>query len=241
MRLFFPPADTDEFHLLNETLNGVVEKAQKDYFILKEFTENASHEMQTPLAILRSKFDLLIQSDDLTEAQSQTLQGSYDAIQSMKKLNQSLLLLAKIENQQFSGIVTIDIVQAIANKQKQFAEQWKSNGIKVDVKAQPDTIAGDPELIDILLNNLLSNATRHNIKDGFICISVANHTLRIDNSGEAKPLDAGKIFNRFYKTSNSGGQHGLGLSIVKQICEVSAYQCTYHFAPANIHSFTITW
>ncbi len=103
-----------------------INKAQQDYMSLKEFTENASHEMQTPLAVLRSKLDLLIQSEDLTESQSKVIQASYDAINNMKRLNESLLLLAKIENRQFSEQATLLLKPVLLKKQSQFAEQWES-------------------------------------------------------------------------------------------------------------------
>ena len=236
----FSNSRIDEFNLLNTTLSQTINKAQQDYVVLKEFTENASHEMQTPLAVIRSKLDLMIQSEDLTEPQSATLQGAYDAIKSLKKLNQSLLLLAKIENNQFAEKTLIDLDSVVKNKQKQWCEQWQNLHLQLQ-STSACRINGNTELIEILLNNLFSNAIKHNIKDGFIIIELQPFQLSISNSGEAQSLDEQNIFNRFYKGNAVAGSHGLGLSIVKQICDVSGYKYRYYFALPNVHSFIISW
>jgi hypothetical protein len=93
----------DEFNFMNQTLERITGQAQVDYRSLKTFSENASHELQTPLAVIRSKLDLLIQDENLTEQQSIALQSTYNAIQKLTTLNQTLLLLAKIENRQFEN------------------------------------------------------------------------------------------------------------------------------------------
>ncbi len=235
----FPATTIDEFKLLNQTLSVSINKAQQDYFALKEFTENASHELQTPLAVVRSKLDLLIQSEALTEPQSKAIQASYEAINNMKRLNESLLLLTKIENRQFAEQTTIDFENLIKNKLSQFKEQWQSMGLEIRAKTNPAVITGNVQLIDILLNNLFSNATRHNVANGFIHLQLEDSKFTISNSGEAQALDEQQVFNRFYKGNSFTGKHGLGLSIVKQICEVSGYKCSYRFAPPNVHSFVI--
>ena len=237
----FRDSKIDEFQLLNTTLHGVINKAQQDYLVLKEFTENASHEMQTPLAILRSKLDLLIQNEDLTEAQSRTLQGSYEAIRGMKKLNESLLLLAKIDNQQFSDTTVMPLHSILEDKKTQFLEQWQNGGFEVKIHTVEAYITGNQYLVDILLNNLLSNATKHNISGGSIEIHLTQNTIAIINTGVPNALEKNSIFNRFYKGNTGAGKHGLGLSIVKQICEVSGYTCNYQFESPNLHSFLILW
>lgn len=231
----------DEFNLMNTTLQQALNKAQHDYLALKEFTENASHELQTPLAIIGSKLDVMMQSEDLTEPQSRAISGTYDAITQLKKLNQSLLLLAKIENGQFAAGENIDLHQAITDKQNQLAEQWQSRHIVMHTSLEKAIIRGNAHLVDILLNNLFSNAVRHNLPGGFIRLHLQPQRLQISNSGQAKPLNEQFIFNRFYKGNSVSVQHGLGLSIVKQICDVSGYTCSYTFELPNVHSFTITW
>ncbi len=237
----FPLTKIDEFNLLNQTLSASVNKAQQDYLTLKEFTENASHELQTPLAVVRSKLDLLIQSEALTEPQSKAIQASYDAVSNMKRLNESLLLLTKIENRQFREQADINVDELLKNKQAQFEEQWQNLHFKMSGETAKVVITGNAQLFDILLNNLFSNATRHNVANGWICLQLKASQFTITNTGEAQALDAQQVFNRFYKGNSFTGKHGLGLSIVKQICEVSDYKCSYYFALPNEHSFVINW
>ena len=238
----FLHSEIDEFNLLNNTLSQTINKAQQDYISLKEFTENASHEMQTPLAVLRSKLDMMIQSEDLTEKQSSAVSTAYEAINGLKKLNQSLLLLAKIENRQFSEMIQLDLQAIVLNKQRQFCEQWQSENRQVNVTTSAATIYGNPQLTDILLNNLLSNATKHSAKGATITIALQPSELNISNTGKAKALDEQQIFNRFYKGDVvAAGSHGLGLSIVKQICDVSGYVCRYRFIMPDVHSFVISF
>jgi signal transduction histidine kinase len=240
-----PPAFTnsniDEFELLNTTLNNALQKARQDYQVLKEFTENASHELQTPLAVIRSKLDILIQNEQLAESENVAIQGAYKAVQNLSRLNHSLLLLAKIENRQFSEQTTIDLLVLLQDKINQFKELWQSRNISLNMNSAACTITGNPQLIDILLNNLLSNATLHNVSDGFIELNLQPHQLTISNSGDSCPLDEQQIFNRFYKGNTFTGKHGLGLSIIKQICDVSGFTCDYHFQLPATHSFTLQW
>lgn len=237
----FLPTTTDEFNLLNTTLLTTINKAQQDYQLLKEFTENASHEMQTPLAVIGSKLDVIIQSEQLTETQSNAVYAAYEAIKNLKKLNQSLLLLAKIENQQFAEKSSINLEAILQLKQQQFCEQWESRQLKINFRLSPAIIYGNKYLVDILVGNLISNATRHNIRNGFIQVKLQNNKLEISNAGASQPLDEHYIFSRFYKGLTGTGQCGLGLSIVKQICDVSGYWCHYLFELPNVHSFVISW
>jgi signal transduction histidine kinase len=116
----FPSNQIDEFEFMNQTIQKTTNQAQQEYSLLKEFTENASHEMQTPLAIIRSKLDLLIQDENLSEDQSKTMQSAYSAIERLSRLNQSLLLLAKIENNQYAETTRINLTDKITEKLNAF-------------------------------------------------------------------------------------------------------------------------
>lgn len=239
-KLDFTNTDIDEFTYLNLTLNDALSKAQLDYKTLKEFTENASHELQTPLAVIQSKLDILIQNEQLSEAESKTIQGAYDALQGLSKLNQSLLLLAKIENKQFSEQENINIKDLLENKLNQFADLWKSRNIITEINLADKSIVGNNYLTEILLNNLLSNATKHNITNGTITI-LLNDSLEITNTGIEHSLDKSQLFKRFSIQKNAADNHGLGLSIIHQICHASGFSYMYNFQSPNLHSFVITW
>jgi signal transduction histidine kinase len=236
--LNFGRTDIEEFKNLNTILADSLSKARHDYQSLKEFTENASHELQTPLAVIQSKLDILIQNEKVTEAESQVIQSAYNALQGLSKLNQSLLLLAKIENNQFSDKTEIDINELLQNKINQFSEIWKAGNIHVHQSVSSKTITGNFYLTEILLNNLLSNATKHNITGGSVNI-LLQADLQISNTGIEQPLDKDQLFKRFSKQKNAIVNHGLGLSIIQQICIASGYTVVYNFTPPDMHSFSI--
>lgn len=238
--LNFPSTAIDEFSFMNKTLGSATDMARKEYSLLKEFTENASHEMQTPLAIIRSKLDLLIQDENLTEEQSKAVQSTYNAIEKLSKLNQSLLLLAKIENDQFSEITSIDLKQKISEKLDAFQELWRNQNIAVTSYLQDVSIQINSELADILLNNLLSNATRHNFSNGFIKILLKEKELQVSNSSRDKELNSQQMFLRFFSQDKKSRYNGLGLSIIKQICDVSGITIDYSFRE-NQHHFRLSW
>lgn len=238
--LHFDKSNIDEFDLMNNTLEQAVNKAAQDYFVLKEFTENASHELQTPLAVIRSKLDLLIQDEQLSEQQSNAAAEAYEAINKLSKLNQSLLLLAKIENKQFDDAIQVNLKEKVEIKLKHFSELWQSRNIKVQSLLEDSFITMNPALADILLNNLLSNAAKHNVADGIIEIDLKQGSLIISNTGTTQSLDASQLFTRFYKQSAGSDNHGLGLSIVKQICEVSHCNISYSFNEGK-HVFVLKW
>jgi signal transduction histidine kinase len=238
--LHFPSSKIDEFSFMNNTLEKATNRAKKDYLSLKEFTENASHEMQTPLAIIRSKLDLFIQHESLSEDQSKTMQSTYNAVEKLARLNQSLLLLAKIDNNQYAETSAIDLRKKLEEKTEAFHELWQNQNISVSTSLENVVVNMNNELADILLNNLLSNATRHNYPGGFIRIDLKNKQLKITNSSRNThtQLDQQRLFSRFYKQDDKES-NGLGLSIVKQICEISNLKIDYSFEKGN-HFFVLS-
>lgn len=238
--LSFPDTTIAEFAFMNESLLLATQKAELDYLLLREFTENASHEMQTPLSVIRSKLDIMIQEEDLSERQSELARGAYASIKKLSRLNQSLLLLAKIENQQFTNVQTIDLKEKLEEKIAQFQELWQSHNITVKYEGIKSDIPMSPDLLDILLNNLLSNASNHNIPSGQILIVLEQNQLTVSNTGLPVSLDEKRLFMRFYKESLSSNHNGLGLSIVKQISKMSGITATYQFA-GKMHSFILKW
>jgi len=238
--LNLPATTIEEFSFMNESLLLAMGKADRDYLLLKEFTENASHEMQTPLSIIRSKLDMLIQEEGLTDKQSQLAAGAYASIKRLSRLNQSLLLLAKIENRQFNNVMWMDLRREVSEKIGQFEELWVSRHISVTLRLQDSSIEISPDLLDILLNNLFSNATNHNTYDGCIDIETQPGRLVISNTGPDGPLDEERLFSRFYKGSAASGSNGLGLSIIKQISSASSIKTSYQFID-GMHSFVLSW
>lgn len=239
-RLNLTKSTIDEFEELNSSVSQMTDKISNEYETLKAFTDNASHEIQTPIAIIQSKLDLLIQDEAITEKQSKILQAVYDAIQRLNRLNTSLLLLAKIENKQYAAFHKINLKKKTEEKIADFNELWQANKFEVSCTLKDSIILMNYELADILINNLLSNATKHNYNGGKILISLTEYHLMITNTSNEPLLNEEKIFQRFYKPSQSKENNGLGLSIIKQICDASDMIATYYFNEEK-HNFKIQW
>ena len=235
----YPESPIEEFRLMNAHFLQAAENANRDYRNLKEFSENASHELQTPLAIIRSNLDLLAQ-EAVTERQSELLQGIYTSVRRMTRLQESLLLLTKIDNRQFSSVDTIRLDWVLHDKLQQLQELLHARNLQCRYQLTETTLPANRELLDILLNNLFSNAIRHNVPDGEIYTQLETHSLRISNTGTGEALDDNRIFRRFYKNGGQADNNGLGLSIIKQICDTTAMQIQYAFAEGR-HSFTVSW
>ncbi len=229
--------DVDEFRDLDQAVDSMTQKIMRDYESLKNFADNASHEMQTPLAIINSKLDLLIQGPNLDESQVRQLQAIYDGVGRLTKLNQSLLLLSKIENNQFAQISQIDVRTMIEKKLQQMEDLIMARSLQLALDLGRAIIEANEYLADILINNLLNNAIRHNRFAGSLRIKLQAHELEISNEGQPHALDSLEIFERFNKGNASEGT-GLGLAIVKQICDLYHFSVGYHFEN-GIHFFRV--
>ena len=234
-----PDSKIEEFRLMNAHFLKAAENANRDYRNLKEFSENAAHELQTPLAIVRSNLDLLAQ-EQMTEKQSELLQSAYSGIRRMSKLQESLLLLTKIDNRQFGHLGDIRVDLALRDKIQQVQELLHAKNLSCHIDLRETSILANRELLDILLNNLYSNAIRHNVVNGDIITTLRPNSLCVSNTGNYEELDGSRIFRRFYKSTHRGETSGLGLSIIKQICDTTAMSVQYAFDNGR-HAFIISW
>lgn len=231
-------SDIKEFNELNQVLISMTERIKDDYYNLKEYTENASHELQTPIAVIISKMELLLQSECMQEKELKTISDAYEASTRLSRLTNTLLLLSKIGNRQFPEVRKIDLTDII-NTQLSFLEDvMESKKILVETPDEQYFAEMNPYLADILISNLLKNAIRHNHKNGSISIKITENQLTITNSGEKIQGTADDIFKRFYKSSSSDSSVGLGLAIVQKICEVSGFKALYSYED-NLHNFSI--
>ena len=237
----FPPlkTDIDEFRNLDEATRQMTNTISKDYEMLKNFADNASHEMQTPLAIINSKLDLLIQEPGLGLEHHRPIQAMYDAIGRLRQLNQSLLLLTKIENNQFGATEPVDLAALIGKKLEQLEDPMKTRRLVVHTDLDRLQLPINGYLADILLNNLLTNAIRHNQDDGQVSIRLREQGLRVSNTGAVLGFDPSTIFDRFTKGAHSGGT-GLGLAIVRQICDNYHFGLEYSYTDEQ-HTIDITF
>jgi len=228
----------DEFKELNEAVITMSSRAKSDYQNLKAFTENASHEMMTPIAVITSKLDTLIQDESLQQDQYAQINDIYSAASRLSKLNQSLLLLVKIENDLLRDIEPINLQDIIAERAHQFNELLLSKNISLVQRLNDVEVSVSKYLIEILINNLFTNAIRHNVPFGMIRIELKKNKLLFQNTGVDKmPLNPKEIFERFQKGKASEGT-GLGLTIAHNICKQYGWRLTYYFEDP-LHTFQI--
>ena len=230
--------DVKEFNDLNKVLIAMTERIKNDYYNLKEYTENASHELQTPIAVIISKMELLLQSDCMQEKELKTISDAYEASTKLSRLTNTLLLLSKIGNRQFPEVKKVDLTQIIDTQLSFLEDVIESKKISVNSPNKPYFVEMNPYLADILISNLLKNAIRHNHNNGTISITANKKQFTIANSGERIQGTSDDIFKRFYKSSTSDSSVGLGLAIVQKICEVSGFKAVYSYAN-NLHNFSI--
>jgi signal transduction histidine kinase len=228
-------SDIDEFERLNNAVSSLTEKLKTDYLALKEFTENASHEIQTPLTIALLNLEEVLQHD-LHPNLFNKIVTSINAIKRLSTLNQSLILLTKIENRQFLPSEKIILNDTLNYYLKEFETLFEAKKISLDLNIEDDfSIEINTQLAGILISNLLSNSINHNITYGVVSITVNNHFFKICNTGQDNQFSDETIFNRFVKGKSKS--FGLGLAIVKKICET--HDLEIHYSRNELHCFTI--
>lgn len=228
-KIVFPPSDTLEFEELNQSLYKLIERNVSVYKTQKEFTENASHELQTPLAIIKNKLDLLLQDRDLTEKQYRIAEDMNRALTRSSRINKNLLLLAKIDNHQFDSSETISFDLMLLQSIDILEEHFEQKNIAVEKKIMPDIkVNGNSSLTEIMINNLIINSIRHTAPGGIISIELTRGVFEISNSG-TQPLDGALLFKRFSKLSADSNGSGLGLSIIQEICKFHHWTISYRF------------
>lgn len=236
--LRLPDESIDEIQLLNQSLNVMSGHIHQDYQTLRSFTENASHEMQTPLSVIRSKTELLLQELEGDEKAMQQVMVIEDAALKLSRLHQSLLLLTKLKNRQYKDDEIIDLSQLIHKKLEERRELFDAKNIQVQFEPAHVLLSFHPHLAEILVANLLNNALAHTPVAGNLDIFINTDLLSVQNTASGEPLDSQKIFQRFYKANPSSEGTGLGLAIIYEICVLSGYRINYKYHN-NTHDFTI--
>jgi signal transduction histidine kinase len=234
-----PETNIKEFQQLNTVFNQMTRKMRNDYLSLKEYNENAAHEIQTPLAIIQSKLEILMQRKELKKESINLIKSINEATRRLFKLNQGLLLISKIENLYFQEEKEVSLKQIIENSIIQYKEIMQLKKITVETEANdPAIVRMNQTLAEVLVSNLISNAVRYNIDGGFIKCCINNGDLTISNSGAPLKTDPELLFRRFHKTSENPQSVGLGLSIVKKIADTYKMKITYTCS-GNIHELRL--
>ncbi len=234
----FPNEDSVlEFKKLTMAARETIERAENHLERQKQFIGNASHELQTPLAVLGNRIEWMMDNTSLTEEQFAELSKMRQSIHRLVRLNRTLLLLSKIDSGHFLDRSNVDIVSIIESELEVYKEIYEAKGLvcKVDVQ-QRYIVSMDEMLATTMVSNLIKNAFVHSPEGGIIDIKVSQGKLAVSNSGD-EALDAARLFDRFY-TSGKTGSTGLGLALVKSIADYYAFGLEYRFNSCR-HSFSI--
>lgn len=234
------PTKVEEFIQLNETAQAFVQRSEAVFEQQKVFIGNVSHEMQTPLAISLNRLEMLMDDDALTERQLAELIKTHQTLTHLTRLNKSLLLLFKIDNNQFIEETSVSFRQLVEKYLDDYREVYAHKHIQVTCQVVSDfTVQMNDMLANMLITNLLKNAFVHNVESGMLRIEIQKEYFSIQNSGVSTPLDSVKIFQRFYQQQKNEGNTGLGLAIADAVCKHSALALEYIYH-TGVHEFRIS-
>ncbi len=234
-----PDTRVTEFRMLHESVTTLIDHATETFNNQKQFIENASHELQTPLAISINKLELLMETESRSEADVQEVTSVIRTLERLTKLNKTLLLLSKIENRQFQDRTLVNISDIIIRAVADLSDLADFKSVTVTIHREGNLVLDvNPELAVMLISNLLKNAIVHNEAEGIVNVVITSTAIAFENSGTPHPLDASQLFDRFYKVNASNTSTGLGLSIVKSIADYYGLILKYHFN--GRHQFVVS-
>jgi len=234
-----PETNITEFRRLNAVIGQMTRKMRDNYLNLKEYHENSAHEIQTPLAVIRSKLEVLMQRKELKKESLNLINSINEASTKLYKINQGLLMISKIENLYFHEEKEVSLADIINNTLLNYREIMNLKKIEVSNTAENKGVVKMNELLaDTLISNLISNAVRYNFDGGFISCLTGKGFIIITNSGIPLLKDPELLFMRFHREGDNPQSVGLGLSIVKKIVDTYnmkiAYTCN-----GNVHEIRL--
>lgn len=228
-----------EFNELNDVLKKMIDRINADFQALREFSGNLSHEIQTPLAVIKSKASLLIQDENINENQMILAGNITRETNRISSFIKALALFSKLEYAQFPNPETIDVELIVHRNLAIFEDFIDNKQIRVNVRANSKlNIKMNKELANILFTNLIKNAVRHNLQQGKIDINISSNSFTISNTGNELSYDANLLFNRFLKHKPNSESLGIGLSIVKKICDYYKFSIQY-INIERLHTITL--
>lgn len=226
--LNLPQTDILEFRQLNNVIQRMAQKMRSDYLNLKEFNENVAHEIKTPLAVIRSKTELLMQNKKIGKESLGLIKSINESTNKLFKLNHGLLLISQIQNQYFYDIKSLSLRDIVSKCLENYKEIMQLKKISVEMEASSPAIVNMNEVLaEVLISNLVSNAVRYNIDKGFIKGVIDEKYLIISNSGLPLNIDPELLFQRFSTGNSNPHSVGLGLSIVRKITDNYKMQIRY--------------
>jgi signal transduction histidine kinase len=231
---------TYEFRELNAFLVKMTNRAKNDYIALQEFSENASHELQTPIATMKAKLEMLMETP-LNEEQVKSLSEIHNELERLSLINSALTLLAKLEHFEFDPDKRMDFSKALDEYLARFSDWMEMKEIELETNITPNVIVAlDESLAQLLLPNLISNAIRHNTPHGKLIVTLNSTALVIQNTGAPPSIPVEELFGRFKKGNSALDSIGIGLAIVRKICSLYQYDIQYVYNE-RIHTIKIAF
>ena len=228
-----------EFHKLSTAIQQAAHRSEELFERQKQFIGNASHELQTPLAVVGNRIEWLLDNTELSETQMNEMFKMQQTLRHIVRLNKTLLLLTKIDNGQFPENIELDIAKVLNEQISIYDEIYVSRNITCTINSEPLVVRMNESLASTLIINLLKNAYIHTPENGNIKVNIHNRTLSVFNNGDT-PLDSDHIFDRFYQGTKKEGSTGLGLALVKAICNYYELNIEYRFEQMQ-HCFSVRW
>lgn len=233
--------DTDihEFRQLEKVTTEATDRSDKAFEKQKQFIGNASHELQTPLAVLGGRIDWMLDNDSLGEESVGELVQMKRELGHIVRLNKTLLLLTKIDNDQFPDQTDVNLSSMVLSQKELYGEIFSSKRIScsVQVPDEPVIIRMNETLASILVTNIIKNAFVHSPEGGTVALTLTENELVVANSGDS-PLDQSRIFDRFYQGTKKDGSTGLGLALAKTIADRNGLRLIYSYE-SGMHLFRI--
>ncbi len=220
---------TTDFIFLDTSLINLMQQIHEAFEKEREFTANASHELMTPIGILQNKIENLMGEPEVGQLVQERLIGMHRTLNRLKRIVHSLLLISRIDNDQFSKNESVSLDELFRDIEEEISHRLSEKEIEMKLEISRDVMLKsiNRDLIFQLMYNLINNAIRYNKQNGSIIISErslkdGSCVITISDTGIGIPGDdISTIFNRFKKANKSeeSGGYGLGLSIVKSIAD----------------------
>ncbi len=225
--IFPVKTSTHDFKYLDNSVGELMSHINYAFDKEREFTSNASHELMTPISIMHSKIENMMIDESLTDAQYLKLEELMMTLRRLRKIVHSLLLISRIENEQYIRediIKTFEIIDEVVDELSHRISTEKIT-LNTDVNKEIVISKMNRDLIFQLFYNLINNAIKYNQRNGSIFITDevkenAHYTVFIRDTGLGIPEEKMKdVFNRFSKAHKNKEGYGLGLSIVQSIAQ----------------------
>jgi signal transduction histidine kinase len=217
----------DEFNDLNNNLCSLIQKINQDYKNLKEYNENISHEIQTPLAVIRNRLEAIFNQPGLPDEALNLIGSAYNNAIELSKIIRGLTLISKIDNLEFKK-EKLNLLDQLTKVKENFSEFFASKNITVSFMVKENfEITINSALADILMNNVFKNALTHNVENGVFDIKQENKKIIFMNSSDTTN-EMNLDYKRFKTQSLDVSSTGIGLSIIKKICDTHGFGIEYY-------------